>query len=214
MTLEQARDLIQQELRQFGGEMSKALVSPLMIARYLNMGANLIAQETHCLQQMKHFTCTVGADYYNIDSMIEITGVVYDNLPLSRLDDALRGKVWTTSGTPTMYSIEEPDHMRLWPPPSEEKVVYYTGYRWPTAVSSDGDSIDLPVGLADLCVDYALYRATAIVQPENQEVKYTVWRNQLNLYIGAAKNKSFDPNQPPEDVFFGGTGMGKLGLDM
>ncbi len=195
-------DLVQFELRQMGGQMMGQAITPAMMMKYANMGANILANEAMCLKYAQSFPTASGDDYYEITPMIDITHVVYDDTRILPLDMSLLNKIDDTQGTPLNYQFEEPKHIRLFPIPNEAKTVWYYGYRWPTPVSSDGDSIDLPTGLADVCMDYVLWRCGRVIQPELGDSLEAAWRRQLSEYVRAAKKRSGDTVHEIEDQFF------------
>ncbi len=214
MTLQEIMDTVNDKLRLFGGQMSTVNLTPTMYMREANRAARYLAAETHCLQVARYFTTTAGKAYYSLENMLDVSRVVYDGLPISRLDENLLGKIFTDRGTPQFYAFEEPSQIRLFPIPESTKILWYFGYRYPTPVSSTGDSVDLPSILADVVVDWVEAEMVAIVQPELYQEKYGKWENKLAHYVQANKHKATDPNQEPLDNFFEGPSYGGgIGMD-
>ncbi len=63
------------------------------------------------------------------------------------------------TGTPTFYTIVGNRKMKVWPYPDEAKVIDFLYYRWPAALTTDGDTMDWVEDWVDLvyrAIDYEI----------------------------------------------------------
>lgn len=205
MTAATALDELQLLAQQLSGSMQKTILPPNLAYHWLTRGSYQIAYRLLCLEGVSSTVTTAGTAAYTLpDDFLKVISVVYDDNMLTELDHALVSYVDTNQATPSNYVIQHPEAIRLYPIPDAIKNLYIHYYRRPATISADGDSIDLPEELAQLCVEYAVWRLYQTFQPELAPMMWETFQANFKMHEKTAERQVTSQIVSPKDDFFGG----------